>query len=143
MPLDATTWNATPAQLSQGKFPHADSLSPRVFPCRHVLVRGVSLLGSVFAEALLGCTHLYSLLSTLSVLTPRGVIARPSGSSHSRRSEMGSITHFCEASTAHPEFNVSTICKMQPANAFEILEKLSAGWRNGSPRRWNNAFGNH
>ena len=32
--------------------------------------------------------------STLSVLSPRGVITRPSGSSHSRRSVMGSITHF-------------------------------------------------
>lgn len=70
--------------------------------CRHVLVRGVSLLGSIFAEALLGCTHLYSLLSTLLVLTPRGVVTRPPGSSHSRRSVMGSITHSFEVSTEEP-----------------------------------------
>jgi hypothetical protein len=85
---------AIPTQLSQGKFPRSDSLSSRAFLCRHVHARGVSLLGSIFVGQLKGCTHLYSPLSTLSVLSPRGVITRPSGSSHSRRSVMGSITHF-------------------------------------------------
>ena len=88
--------NFIPTQLSQGKFPRSNSLSSRAFLCRHVHARGVSLLGSIFVGQLQGCTHLYSPLSTLSVLSPRGVITRPSGSSHSRRSVMGSITHFCE-----------------------------------------------
>jgi len=56
---------AISTQLSQGKLPHADSLPSRVFPCRHVHARDVSLLGSIFAKRLQGCTHLYSPLSTL------------------------------------------------------------------------------
>ena len=70
----------TPTQLSQSEFPTSNSLSSRALSYRHVCARVVSLLGSIFAKRLQGRTHLYSPLSTLSVLTPRGVITRPSGS---------------------------------------------------------------
>ena len=101
-PADASGNNAFPyshSQLSQGKFPHTNSLPSRVFPYRHVHARDGTLLGSIFAKRLQGCTHLYSPLSTLFVLTPRGVVTRPSESDHSRRSVMGSITQFRKVST--------------------------------------------
>lgn len=79
------TSKITPTQLSQGKFPFSNSLLFRALSYRHVLARDVSLLGSILPKRLQGCTHLYSPLSTLFVLTPRGVVTRPSGSNYNRR----------------------------------------------------------
>ena len=75
----------TPTQLSQGKFPLLNALSYRALPCRRVRARGVSLLGSILPKRFQGCTHLYSPLSTLFVVTLRGVVTRTSGSNQNRR----------------------------------------------------------
>ena len=73
--LQLSTWYSalTPTLLSQGRFPLAFSLSSRVFPYRPCF--GVAFrYWEHFSEPSTRCTHLYSPLSTLYILSLRGVV---------------------------------------------------------------------